>query len=768
MNTDVDYVDEKLLQHAKKQEFRYEKEQYRDCHRSFKTSKYEQFKNNNPDRAPNTCRWVLEDEKYSRWLQAEKNDLLWISADPGCGKSVLARSLIERELRSATTHTTCHFFFEDNEEQDSLTTALCAILHQLFSAQPRLLRYAMEAWDKNGQKLLLEVQELWRIFLSAATSRDAHHVTIVIDALDECRENDRRMLIRLLSEFYIKSSQSRSRSSCLKFLVTSRPYLEIEDHFREIQKKLPMMRLRGELENDRIHEEINLVISEKVDALADTKCLHPNTREILKQKLLAMKHRTYLWLHLVMHDIENTFSRSLRPDSASIESLLLPSSVEEAYEKILRRVPKREEETVIQIFHIIIGARRPLTTGEMAMALGMLLRKDLQPFTKFRIAESHLRIIIRDLCGLFVFISHSKIYFIHQTAREFLLKKVSGEATSLWRHSLIPSECEATMTRICVDYLLLDELYQSPISRGDRQRRPKINEKHEIQILLPYSSEHWADHFRNANLELGDGVVFRARRLCRVESVQFRLWFPFFWSTFRHDRDQPDMNDVRLVSFNGHDSILGLILGVETVDLEARDQHKRSALMWAAKTGHEKVVQMLLAKGADVNAQGGYFGNALQAASFGGHDKVVQILLAKGADVNAQGGEYGNALQAASLIGHDKVVEMLLAKGADLNAQGGYFGNALQAALSIGYDNMVQILLDKGADVNAQGGESGNMLQAASHRGHDKVVQILLAKGVDVNAQGGYFGNALQAASFGGHDKVVEMLLAKGAETLRK
>ena len=49
---------------------------------------------------------------------------------------------------------------------------------------------------------------------------------------------------------------------------------------------------------------------------------------------------------------------------------------------------------------------------------------------------------------------------------------------------------------------------------------------------------------------------------------------------------------------------------------------------------------MLLAKGADVNAQGGVYGNALYAASVGGYDQVVQMLLAKGADVSTQGGNY--------------------------------------------------------------------------------------------------------------------------------
>ncbi|THY37309.1 hypothetical protein D6C98_10763, partial [Aureobasidium pullulans] len=118
---------------------------------------------------------------------------------------------------------------------------------------------------------------------------------------------------------------------------------------------------------------------------------------------------------------------------------------------------------------------------------------------------------------------------------------------------------------------------------------------------------------------------------------------------------------------------------------------------------------------------GGHYGNALQAASAGGHDKIVQLLLDKGADVNAQGGYNGNALYAALAGGHDKIVQLLLDKGADVNAQGGEYGNALQAASAGGHDKTVQLLLDKGADVNAQGGHYGNALQAASAGGHDKI-----------------------------------------------
>jgi hypothetical protein len=45
--------------------------------------------------------------------------------------------------------------------------------------------------------------------------------------------------------------------------------------------------------------------------------------------------------------------------------------------------------------------------------------------------------------------------------------------------------------------------------------------------------------------------------------------------------------------------------------------------------------------------QGGHYGNALQAASANGHDRIVELLLSKGANFNAQSGDYSNALQAA-------------------------------------------------------------------------------------------------------------------------
>jgi ankyrin repeat protein len=216
-------------------------------------------------------------------------------------------------------------------------------------------------------------------------------------------------------------------------------------------------------------------------------------------------------------------------------------------------------------------------------------------------------------------------------------------------------------------------------------------------------------------------------------------------------------------SERGKEAVAKLLLE-KGVDVNAQGGFYCNALQAASAKGREAVVKLLINAGANVNAQGGHYSNALYAASSGGYEQIVKLLLEKGANVNAQGRHYGNALQQASFGGHEQIVKLLLKKGANVNAQGGFYGNALQAALAGGHEQIVKLLLEKGAEVNAQGGHFGNVLQAASYKGHEQIVKLLLKKGAKVNAQGGSYGNALQAASAEGHEQIIKLLLEKGAK----
>ncbi|KAJ5982454.1 hypothetical protein N7451_012554 [Penicillium sp. IBT 35674x] len=741
--------DQQEQHHREKVVFALTDQQHR-CHQTFKISPYEEQKNINPKKVEGTCLWALQSPEYIRWSESRCNDLLWVSADPGCGKSVLSRSIIEDCLEGSCPEVTiCYFFFKDNDDQNHLAIALCSVLHQLFWQRPHLLRHAIPSWEKNGEKLRQEVDELWRIFTAAVLSNESCKIICLFDALDECREIDQDRLIEKLRSFH-RLPRSPKQDIWLKFLVTSRPYDDIQNRFRAITDSFPHLHLKGEEENDQIHQEIDLVVKMRVKELAERARLSPDTVQRLEQQLLQMEHRTYLWLHLAIDDIRSTLEDSLRPSEEEIQ--MIPQSVDEAYENILSRSPPRQVDITRKILQIIIAARRPLTTAEMAMALGIATSPQAQTAAKAGLEPSQIYKKLRRLCGLFVFINNSKIYLIHQTAREFLVRKSSSNSVNCL-YSWTITDAEDHMAILCLRYLLMEDLEHN-----------EYDPRSDIQSFLDYSAQYWPDHRRKMSLTQDQEAISQVRQMYDVDRRRFSLWFPIFWKSIYPQWATPPMTALQLASFNGHEQEVGFLLSLGGKGINSTDGTGTYPIIWASLNGYKNIVQLLLENGAEVNAQGGKFGNALQAASSGGHDKIVQLLLENGAEVNAQGGKFGNALQAACSGGHDKIVQLLLENGAEVDAQSEWSENALHIASSRGDDKIVQLLLENGAEVDAEREWSGNALHIASSRGDDKIVQLLLENGAEVNAQGGKFGNALQAACSGGHDKIVQLLLENGAE----
>lgn len=96
----------------------------------------------------------------------------------------------------------------------------------------------------------------------------------------------------------------------MKFLVTSRPYDDIQDRFRSLIESFPQLYIRGEEQNDQIRKEINLVVQIKVAELTKDLSLFVETQKRLTKELIAMKYRTYLWLHLAIDDIKRILRNS--------------------------------------------------------------------------------------------------------------------------------------------------------------------------------------------------------------------------------------------------------------------------------------------------------------------------------------------------------------------------------------------------------------------------------------------------------------------------
>ncbi len=128
-------------------------------------SNYEKDKNFNPKKVEGTCEWFLTNEKLLQWRDCNVSKLIWLSAGPGCGKSVLSRSLIDEghlSTRKMTT-TVCYFFFKDGDANcRSGADALSATLHQFFSnsSDNDLFEPALERHSKIGPGLRHTFKEL--------------------------------------------------------------------------------------------------------------------------------------------------------------------------------------------------------------------------------------------------------------------------------------------------------------------------------------------------------------------------------------------------------------------------------------------------------------------------------------------------------------------------------------------------------------------------------------------------------------------------------
>jgi ankyrin repeat protein len=199
----------------------------------------------------------------------------------------------------------------------------------------------------------------------------------------------------------------------------------------------------------------------------------------------------------------------------------------------------------------------------------------------------------------------------------------------------------------------------------------------------------------------------------------------------------------------------------------------------AARLGREDIAALLLAHGANPDADDESGNTPVTTAASYGRVEAMKVLLARRVDVNRRGRNSRSPLVAAvSGLGVEtdldqrlEVARILIAAGADVNAREPSSGlTPLYYAAGMGTTHsepMMQLLLAHGADVRAVAMQGVPLLTAAAGSGDRGAVQLLLDRGADVNATD-KGGTALAAAAYGGHLEVVLLLLERGADVNRR
>jgi ankyrin repeat domain-containing protein 50 len=199
-----------------------------------------------------------------------------------------------------------------------------------------------------------------------------------------------------------------------------------------------------------------------------------------------------------------------------------PELIDEA--RPLLRIVMAERPLTLQETNASLSIRENIERGESCTSEADL-ELDSQDASKTK---------VRNLCGLFVSIIDSRIYLIHQTAKEFLVQsngitKAPNHVTgyqNTWKQSLTPAESNTILLTICIWYLFFTEFENYP-------PEVKVDDCFLIDLastyeyvgqfsFLDYAASHLASHFRQAG-NLNDQSLLKASLdFCDTTFTKFR------------------------------------------------------------------------------------------------------------------------------------------------------------------------------------------------------------------------------------------------------
>jgi hypothetical protein len=194
----------------------------------------------------------------------------------------------------------------------------------------------------------------------------------------------------------------------------------------------------------------------------------------------------------------------------------------------------------------------------------------------------------------------------------------------------------------------------------------------------------------------------------------------------------------------------------ETKDDDVIDDTSNAALTVACESGDVEECARLLA--VNSGSHGERMAQGFTVAVRSGHHRLVQWLLERGASVNTLHGSGKCSLYPPSESGDREMVMILLEAGADVDFSDASGTTALHLAAQRGYSAVVRTLLGAGADVDFSDASGTTALHLAAQRGHDAVVRALLRHGADFSAVDASGNTSLSLALSSNHSRVIDLL----------
>ncbi|KAF1938782.1 HET-domain-containing protein [Clathrospora elynae] len=338
--------------------------------------------------------WVLNNTIFQQWQQDPRCRLLWVKGNPGKGKTMLLCGIIDK-LHSSLPQTglLAYFFCQATDSCiNSATAVLRGLLYMLMSQQPSLAYHVRKKHNHAG-KALFEDANAWvaltEIFVDVLQDSSLSTKYLIIDALDEC-VTDRPKLL----EFVAKQSRN---------------WPEIGAQLERAGHKV---KLSLELNAESVAAAVEVFIQQKVDQLTQEKQYKAETQHAVLQHLRSNANDTFLWIALVCQDLKTTPKWNVLKNLASF-----PPGLNSLYKRMIDQISESDSAEICrQVLASTAVLYRPVTISKL-----VALVKQLEDLVDN--LESVREII--GLCRSFLTLQEDTVYFVHQSAKDFLFAKAS-------------------------------------------------------------------------------------------------------------------------------------------------------------------------------------------------------------------------------------------------------------------------------------------------------------------------------------------------------
>jgi ankyrin repeat protein len=211
-----------------------------------------------------------------------------------------------------------------------------------------------------------------------------------------------------------------------------------------------------------------------------------------------------------------------------------------------------------------------------------------------------------------------------------------------------------------------------------------------------------------------------------------------------------------------------LLLTRDNVEVNWGDEYDWTPLHHAVSRCKQATVEMLLARGANINSVNAVGETPICLAAKDGHEDIFKLLRDAGALINPTEPEHKMPLSFAIKGRHKKIVKLLLENGAKINEEDGSTGKTpLSLAASNTDQSILRLILEYKAEVHANDYKiTESPFLSAVMGGNTDYVQSCLKQQLRLyqGASNYYTVTPLSLAVLNGHRDIVRLLLENGAQ----